>query len=266
MQGIIFNVKRYSIHDGPGIRVTFFMKGCPLSCWWCHNPEGISPEITCIESVDRIGEKEFRKAEPVGKKYSSKDILEILDKERVFCDKSGGGVSFSGGEPMMQFDFLLEALQECKKNGYHTAVDTSGYAMPAQFIKIFPFTDLFLLDLKHLDSDIHEKFTGVRNDLMLNNYRLIAGSGCDFMIRIPIVPGINDDSDHLSKIKDYIMSEKNDNLTKISLLPFHKTGSSKYRKFKMPYKMENTEQPSSERMQELKSYFSDIGIKVKIGG
>jgi pyruvate formate lyase activating enzyme len=266
MKGLIFSVKRYSIHDGPGIRVTFFMKGCPLLCWWCHNPEGISPEPLTIEQVDRVGEKEFKKNETVGKLYGTSDILEILEKERVFIDKSNGGVTFSGGEPMMQFDFLLEALKVCKENGYHTTVDTSGYSPSDRFKKIVPFTDLFLFDIKLLDSVEHQKLTGVSNELILSNYKLIAESGCDYMIRIPIIPGYNDSEDHLFRLKNYIAKGKHDNLKKISLLPYHKIGSSKYKRFKIPYKMDNVEQPSSERMQELKTYFSDIGIKVKIGG
>ena len=266
MKGLIFSVKRYAIHDGPGIRVTFFMKGCPLSCRWCHNPEGISPEPGTVEQVDRIGEKEFRRNEAVGKLYDTNDILAILEKERVFINQSKGGVTFSGGEPMMQFDFLLEALQVCKESGFHTAVDTSGFSTPERFKKIIPYTDLFLFDIKHLDSMKHKEYTGVSNDIILSNYRLIIGNGCDFMIRIPVVPGFNDDPDHLSMMKKLILGEKDDNLKMISLLPYHKIGSSKYKRFNIPYKMENVEQPSLQRMIVLKEYFSGSGVRVKIGG
>jgi pyruvate formate lyase activating enzyme len=266
MQGLIFSVKRYAIHDGPGIRVTFFMKGCPLSCLWCHNPEGISPESSTIEQVDRIGEREFLKNETVGKLYDTINILAILEKERVFIDQSKGGVTFSGGEPMMQFDFLLEILQACKENGYHTTVDTSGFSTPERFKKIIPFTDLFLFDIKHLDNLKHKEFTGVPNDVILSNYRLIVESGSDFIVRIPVVPGFNDDVDYLTRLKQYILNEKNENLKMISLLPYHKTGSSKYKRFNIQYKMENVEQPTSQRMKELKEYFSGAGVRVKIGG
>ena len=125
MKGLIFNVKRYSVHDGPGIRVTFFMKGCPLSCLWCHNPEGISPEPQTVVQTRKVGEKEFNSREMVGRYYSTSEILEILDRERIFMEQSGGGVTFSGGEPMMQHEFLLEALKACREHGYNTAVDTS---------------------------------------------------------------------------------------------------------------------------------------------
>jgi pyruvate formate lyase activating enzyme len=266
MKGVIFSVKRYAIHDGPGIRVTFFMKGCPLSCRWCHNPEGISPEPVTIEQVDRIGEREFRRDETVGKLYETRDILATLEKERVFINHSKGGVTFSGGEPMMQFGFLLETLQACKENGFHTTVDTSGLSTPERFEKIIPFTDLFLFDIKHLDNDKHKEYTGTSNDVILNNFRLIAASGREFIVRIPVVPGFNDDDDHLSGLKEYILNEKNENLKMISLLPYHKIGSSKYKRFNIPYMMENVEQPSALRMKELKEFFSDIGVRVKIGG
>jgi pyruvate formate lyase activating enzyme len=266
MKGIIFSVKRYAIHDGPGIRVTLFMKGCPLSCWWCHNPEGISPFPVVTEQVDRIGEKEFRKNETVGIFYEAKDIISILDKERVFINQSGGGVTFSGGEPLMQFEFLLETLQECRAAGYHTAVDTSGYASADLFEKIFPFTNLFLFDIKHLDSQKHSEYTGQPNDIILKNYYLIATSGCDFMVRIPVIPGFNDDMEHLERLKQYIFNISNEKLKMINLLPYHKIGTSKYKRFNIPNRMGNIEQPSAARMNELKAFFSDGGVKVKIGG
>ena len=266
MKGLIFSVKRYAIHDGPGIRVTFFLKGCPLSCRWCHNPEGISSEPSIVERVDKIGEKEFRKMETVGKLYNSNDILTILEKERVFINQSKGGVTFSGGEPMLQFDFLLEALQACKDSGFHTTVDTSGQSTPERFRKIIPYTDLFLYDIKHLDNLKHKEYTGVPNDIILSNYRYIAESGNDFMVRIPVIPGFNDDNDHLERLRSFILKEKHDNLKMINLLPYHKIGSSKYKRFNIPYRMENIEQPSAQRMKELKAFFSDIGIRVKVGG
>jgi pyruvate formate lyase activating enzyme len=118
MKGLIFSIKRYSIHDGPGIRVSFFMKGCPLSCWWCHNPEGIYPDPEIVEESHRIGEKVIKRKENAGKYYSADDLLRILERERIFMTESNGGVTFSGGEPLYQFDFLLEALRACRANGF----------------------------------------------------------------------------------------------------------------------------------------------------
>jgi pyruvate formate lyase activating enzyme len=266
MKGLIFNIRRYSIHDGPGIRVTFFMKGCPLSCLWCHNPEGISPNPESSNQTNRVGRMEFRRKEVVGQYYSSADMLEILNKDRIFINQSKGGVTFSGGEPMLQFEFLLEALKLCKENGYHTAVDTSGYSSPGNYKSILPYTDLFLFDLKHMDDVKHTEYTGVSNKGIQDNYRFLVDSGKDLMVRIPVIPGINDDPGHLEEIRHFIVRTKTDSLKRINLLPFHKIGSSKYKRFNIPYRMEKVEQPSSDRMNELKVFFSEVGIKVKIGG
>lgn len=266
MQGLIFSVKKYSIHDGPGIRVTFFMKGCPLKCMWCHNPEGISPFPESVRYTRRIGGKEFSGMEEVGKYYSVDNILEILEKERVFINHSKGGVTFSGGEPLMQAEFLLDSLKACKAAGYHTAVDTSGYSPRENYVAIMPFTDLFLFDIKHLDESKHIESAGVSNRGILDNYKLLLESGKDIMVRIPVIPGINDDQDHMERVKSFILSTKNTSLIKINLLPFHKIGSSKYKRFNIPYRMGAVEAPSKEKMNEMKEFFLETGIKVKIGG
>lgn len=266
MKGLIFSVRKYSIHDGPGIRVTFFMKGCPLKCRWCHNPEGISPFPEMVIQTNKIGEREFSKNEEVGTYYSVEDILEILDKEKVFFNQSKGGITFSGGEPMLQVEFLLEALKGCKENGYHTAVDTSGYSSADNYRSIIPFTDLFLFDIKHLDEAKHIESTGVSNTGIIENYRHLLESGKDIMIRIPVIPGFNDDTDHLERLKNFISSTKTASLKRINLLPFHKTASSKYKKFNFPYLMEGIIPPDEGKMQKIKELFTETGIKVKIGG
>ena len=266
MKGLIFSIKKYSVHDGPGIRVTFFMKGCPLSCPWCHNPEGISPFPQQIIQTRKVAQREFKQAEEAGKYYSIEDVLEILEKEKIFINQSGGGVTFSGGEPMLQPEFLLEILKVCKSMEYHTTVDTSGYSSAENFRSIIPFTDLFLFDIKHLDDERHKVLTGASNKDIFGNYLLLLLSGRDVMVRIPVIPGYNDDTEHLGKLREFISRTKTDSLKKICLLPFHRTGSSKYRHLNMEYRMGNTEQPSSERMKELKKFFSETGIKVKIGG
>lgn len=266
MKGLIFSVKRYSIHDGPGIRVTFFLKGCPLSCLWCHNPEGISPEPEKVISIKKIGEKEFEKEEVAGQYYSTDEVLKILESDRVFIDKSGGGVTFSGGEPMLQTQFLLEVLEECKMKEFHTAVDTSGYSSPENFKAVIPFTDLFLFDIKHLDEKKHIELTGVSNVSILENFRIIVNSGKDMMIRIPVIPGYNDDQLYFKRLRDFIAAIDSESIRKINLLPYHSIGSSKYKRFNIQNRMDNVEQPSAERMTELKYYFEKTGIKVKIGG
>lgn len=266
MKGLIFSIKRYSVHDGPGIRLTFFMKGCPLSCIWCHNPEGISPMPETVVRANRIGGKSFINEEEMGKFYTVKEILWILDKERVFINQSGGGVTFSGGEPLLQPDFLLEALKTFKANGYHTAVDTSGYASRENFRAIIPFTDLFLFDIKHLDDAKHIELTGVSNKLILDNYMMLLKEAKDIMLRIPVIPGINDDKSHMQRMKNFITGSETAALKKISLLPYHKIGSSKYQSFNRTYKMEGVEPPAKEEMRLLKEMFSETGVKVKIGG
>jgi pyruvate formate lyase activating enzyme len=266
MKGLIFSVKRYSIHDGPGIRVTFFMKGCPLSCMWCHNPEGISPFPETVIQTNKVGEREFSNKEEVGKYFSVENILEIVEKERVFINQSKGGVTFSGGEPLLQFEFLSKALKACKANGYHTAVDTSGYSSADNYNSIIPFTDLFLFDIKHLDEARHIEYTGVSNVGILDNYRLLLNSGKDIMVRIPVIPGYNDDPDYLEKLKQFLLSTKTRSLKKINMLPFHKIGSSKYKRFNIPYRMGSMEPPSKEKMQMLKEFFQEVGVKVKVGG
>jgi pyruvate formate lyase activating enzyme len=266
MKGLVFSVKKYSVHDGPGIRVTFFLKGCPLRCRWCHNPEGISKYPQNIRQDRKIGEKEFFYEEVAGKYYTVDDVLSILEKERVFIEKSMGGVTFSGGEPMMQRGFLLECLKACRKNGYHTTIDTSGYASEEDFLSVIPFTDLFLFDIKHLDNIKHQELTGAPNSTILSNLNLILKHKCNVIIRFPVIPGCNDDIVHLKKLRQFLSGSESFKPEKLCLLPFHKTGASKYRRMGIPYTMEDTEQPSKLRMTELKEFFVETGLKVRIGG
>lgn len=266
MKGLIFSIKRYSVHDGPGIRITFFLKGCPLACLWCHNPEGISGFPEKVSRTDRVGGKSFSFQEDVGKYYTVEEILEIVEKESVFINQSGGGVTFSGGEPMQQHGFLLEALKACSNKGFHTAVDTAGYASSENFKEIIPYTDLFLFDLKHIDDAKHIAMTGVSNKIIIENFMLLSKMGKKIMIRVPVIPGMNDDLVNMNKIKDLIEGIDKRNLSKINLLPYHKIGSSKYKRFNRTWRMEGVEPPSGEEMRTLKSIFSETGISVKIGG
>jgi len=266
MKGIIFSIKKYAIHDGPGIRVTFFMKGCPLDCWWCHNPEGISRDASTVDRIDRVGDREFKTTEVVGKEYSPEELLAIAQKERVFMDQSGGGVTFSGGEPTLQFDFLLETLQLMKKAGINTAVDTSGFISTKNLKMLIPYTDIFLFDLKNLDSIVHKKYTGVDNSLILSNLDMLLNSGANVMLRIPVIPGVSDNIVYMERLKQFIIEKKSDSIREINLLPYHKTGSSKYRRFKMKDRMEGVDQIPVSKMNEFKELLSSTGIRVKTGG
>jgi pyruvate formate lyase activating enzyme len=266
MKGLIFSIKRYAIHDGPGIRVTFFMKGCPLDCWWCHNPEGKSAEQTSVERIDRVGEKEFTSVEPVGKEYTPDELVKKADKDRVFMEQSGGGVTFSGGEPLMQFEFLLEALRAMKRAGFHTTVDTSGHTSPERLRAIMPYTDLFLYDIKHLDPEIHMKFTGVRNDLILSNLDLLLNEGAEIMLRVPVVPGVTADKEYMKQLRDFIESRKTKKIREINLLPYHKTGSSKYRRFDLPDRMTGVGQISNSHLDDYVEILEPLGIRIRKGG
>ena len=166
----------------------------------------------------------------------------------------------------MQLEFLEETLKACKDEGIHTAVDTSGYISESKIKRILPYTDLFLFDIKHLDPEMHKKYTGVSNSLILSNYNYILMQGKEVIVRIPVIPGYNDDKQHLSNLKDYFEAYKESNLLRIDLLPYHKIGSSKYKRFNLEYRMNNINQPSEDRMIELKRFFSQNGLSVKVGG
>ncbi len=266
MKGLIFSIKRYAIHDGPGIRVTFFMKGCPLDCWWCHNPEGKSAVQTSVERIDRVGEKEFRSVELVGKEYTPDELVKKAEKDRVFMEQSGGGVTFSGGEPLMQFDFLLETLQAMKKAGFHTAVDTSGHTSPERLRAIMPYTDLFLFDIKHLDPETHMKYTGVSNDLVISNLDMLLNEGAEVMIRIPVIPEVTADKEFMEQLRDFIESRKTKNIREINLLPYHKTGSGKYRRFDLPDRMQGVSQISNRHLDDYVEILKPLGIRIRKGG
>jgi pyruvate formate lyase activating enzyme len=266
VQGLIFNIKRYSVHDGPGIRVTFFMKGCPLRCRWCHNPEGINALPEMVQTKRRIGENEFLKEEQVGTWYTADELVELAEREKIFMNKSGGGITFSGGEPMLQYDFLKEALKAFRGKGFHTAVDTSGFA-PGDCIRdLCNYTDLFLFDLKHLDGKKHMEATGFSNDTILGNLDILLSSGREIWLRVPVIPGFNDDEDHTERLIGFIRSAGKSSLKKICLLPYHTIGSSKYKRFDLPYLMDGIQPPSREKMNELKLRFEKTGVSVKIGG
>jgi pyruvate formate lyase activating enzyme len=269
-RGIIFNIQRFAIHDGPGIRTTIFFKGCPLNCWWCHNPEGqkLTPEPAASEpgcsirkSFDHtfLDDKNF-----IGKEMSVAELISYIEKDRIFYEESGGGVTFSGGEPLMQPDFLIELLKECKSKDIHTVVDTSGFAEEKKIAKVAPQVDLFLYDLKIINDEDHLKYTGVSNQLILKNLVKLDELGKKIVIRIPIVPDITDTNVNLFAIRGFISYLKN--ILEVDLLPYHKTGDGKYKRFGMENKLDKVLSPEKERMENIKQFFSVLPCKVKIGG
>ncbi len=265
MDGTIFDIKRFSVNDGPGIRTTVFLKGCPLSCWWCHNPESQSAECSVREKVVQLDGKRFCRSEAVGYKISVEKLFAEIRKELVFMDESAGGVTFSGGEPLMQSQFLVEILHRCKLAGIHTAVDTSGFAARAAFQAVAPFTDLFLFDVKMLDRDKHLETTGALPDLIFQNLDYLFSVGKKVRIRFPVIPQINDDELHLQKMVDFL-KEHQKNIDGVDLLPFHSIAAHKYENLKMDNRMKGVPSMPKETLMPLKRKLLELGFNVSIGG
>lgn len=240
MKATIFDIQRNSFVDGPGIRTTVFFKGCNLNCQWCHNPESqaAKPQILFYKekctgcgrckdiTTDDADFLCFHGAKEIcGRDYTADEVMKEVLKDKAFYDNSDGGVTFSGGECMLQIDFLCELLKRCKENGIHTAVDTAGNVPWNCFEKILAYTDLFLYDIKLSDSDKHRQYVGTDNRLILENLNKLFKSGANVCIRIPIIGGVNDSVEEAEKIKAFLQPHKP---LKIELLPYHKLGMHKY--------------------------------------
>ena len=219
MHGIIFDIKRFAVHDGPGIRTTVFLKGCPLKCQWCHNPESINKEPEQVQKTVWLNQKAFTKTETIGRKISDTALWEELQKDQIFMEESNGGITFSGGEPLMQHQFLSSMIRRCKRHGIHSCIDTSGFAH-SNTIREMEMPDLFLFDIKHIDKDKHQQFTQVDNELILQNLRFILEKKIPVRIRIPVIPGFNHSEEDLEKIANYL-TQWHQPIEQIDLLPFH---------------------------------------------
>jgi pyruvate formate lyase activating enzyme len=300
-KGTIFDIKRYAIHDGPGIRTTIFLKGCSLRCQWCQNPEGqeTDPEIIlrssrcakeCNECVsvcplaaiskdgnsvqidkakcDLCAKCEdvcvYEALEVVGREMTVQEVMDEIEKDKVFFDESGGGITFSGGEPLVQKVFLEALIKEIRKKNIHVALDTSGYMSFEDLDRISDKVDLFLYDLKIVDEEKHEKYTGVSNKLILENLRKLAEQGKPVVVRIPLISGINDDDQSIHMFVDYLQSLKS--VKQINLLSYHKGGSEKHRRLRRERSPRTFQTPSDERIKEIKKILSDAGFSVKAGG
>jgi len=297
MNGLIFNIQRFSIHDGPGIRTTVFFKGCNLRCFWCHNPESIhkKPQIQifqskcigcgrCFEvcpenlhktiSNERVFIRDLCRAcgkcaescyagalVMTGKEMTINEVVDQVIRDKVFYENSGGGVTLSGGEAMLQKDFAKSLLIECKKNQLHTVVDTAGCVPWITFEEIIPFTDLFLYDIKCMDNEKHISATGTSNRLILNNLKKLAAYKSDIIIRIPIIPGFNDGLDHFEKIGEFLYSLET--VKSVELLPFHKLGEGKYKSLQMDYMAKEYQRPLEEKIGILAEILRSFGFSVK---
>lgn len=224
MTGIVFDIKRGGVKDGPGIRTSVFLKGCPLRCIWCHNPESQAPEIQKAVTTDEI----------CGREMSVGEVMDEVRRDKVFYGTSGGGVTFTGGEPMMQFPFALALCRAAKAEGIHVALDTCGEAPWERFEEIRPFVDLFLYDYKATGAARHRELTGVDGSLILGNLRRLSSSGAKIWLRCPIVPGVNDTPEHLAQINEL---GKLRGVERVDRLPYHPLGMEKYAKFGLVSRM-----------------------------
>ncbi len=272
--GLIFDIRRFSVHDGPGIRTAVFFKGCPLSCWWCHNPESRDFRIEHSVKHLRLNGKKFEREESTGKWMSADEVMLEIELDRIFYDESGGGVSFSGGEPIFQEAFLAELMKTCKQRGIHTALDTSGYATSGAMASVAGWADLILFDLKLMNDRLHKQYTGVSNTLILENLKYLVKEGKNIILRFPVIPGITDTTENISEMKAFIsgvlLNIPGHNVTvpnklQLSLLPYHSMAREKYRRFSKTNLLKDLPDLKPEELQLLKQEFEEIGLKVTVG-
>jgi len=249
LTGTIFDIKEFAVHDGPGIRMTVFLKGCPLRCAWCHNPEGLSPHPQTMTGPagPRV----------VGRKYTSDEIAVIVNQQGEILRMNEGGVTFSGGEPLMQADFLYEVLD--KLDRLHVLLDTSGYAPQQTFRKVVRRSDLVHFDLKLMDPAAHRKYTGQDNTLILANLHALPESGTPFVVRVPLVPGVTDSTANLAAVARAIAAMEG--LLRVELLPYNKAAGGKYRACGMGFRPDYNEDKDVNADIRV---FADAGVTAKV--
>lgn len=308
-RGIVFNIQRYTIHDGPGIRTELFLKGCPLKCRWCSNPESHKAyrqpgvyqtkcigEETCgscrtvceradclnfqdghLVSIDREACTNCMKctescpADAIkqwGMELSVEEAMETIRKDRSYYESSGGGVTLSGGEPLVQDRFSAALLRACKEEGIHTCMETTLYADWKVIEEMLPVTDLFIADLKHMDSEAHKIYIGAPNEKILSNLERLSGTGKPIILRIPVIPGVNDSPDNIRASADFILEKLHNRIERLQLLEFMRLGEEKYQSLGMPYPMKDLDVDKdafTEKVKKMAEYFNSQGIRCTAG-
>ena len=301
MTGKVFDIKRYSIHDGPGIRTTVFLKGCSLRCLWCHNPESADPGpelmhwpgrcsrcYACIEvcpkgaiakdaagavvidrnACDLCGKCAeaclYDAMQMVGREMSVEDVLAEVEKDRVFYEQSGGGLTLSGGDPFVQSAFAEALLDGCRARGIRTAVDTAGFSKNGVLDRMASKTDLILYDLKCMDDARHKELTGVSNVPIIDNLKRLAAGRTEVWVRIPLVPGVNDDDENIRRTIAFLSSLKT--IRRVGILPYHSGGLEKARRIGQESHFRKFETPSEKRVAAIEAAFGEAGFEVRRGG
>ena len=298
-KALIFNIQKFCVHDGPGIRTTVFFKGCPLRCAWCHNPESqhFRQELLynaekctlcgncqqqCEQGAITISQgslkQDYNKCntcekcldsclqsarEIAGRAYTLQEVMKEIEKDRAFYEQSGGGVTLSGGEPLCQIEFVSELIKSCKRRGISVAVDTCGYVPFSNFASIMADADLFLYDLKLMPQQQHKQYTGVNNRLILENLQKLAAGGANIQLRLPLIEGVNINNEHINEVINFTRGL---NISLVNLLPYHDIHRSKYSRLARPYAHHFMASPSEEKLQEIKALLEAHQFKVKIGG
>jgi pyruvate formate lyase activating enzyme len=298
-EALIFNIMRFSLHDGPGIRTTLFFKGCPLACWWCHNPESQSflPEVlyapercalcgdcvaACPEGALAIQDSQVRVAaglcercgacveacrvearQMAGRRIGLAEAVREVERDLIFFEESGGGVTLSGGEPLSQPQFAEALLDELKRRGIHTVLDTCGFARRDTFLRIAGKTSLVYFDLKLLDSLKHRMYTGVPNEPILDNLKALVEAGIPLRVRFPLIPGVNDGDEDIEQMSNYL---KGLGVHRIDLLPYHKIGIDKYRRLGLQYRLAGLAPPEDAEIERVSQKFGQKGVSIKVGG
>jgi pyruvate formate lyase activating enzyme len=296
MSNLVTNIQGYSIHDGPGIRTVVFLKGCGLECQWCSNPECISPrpEVGFVKALctkcgkcagvcpdgalvyesgklPRIDHERcsgcgacssvcsYKAIVLYGQPMNAGEIFDAVNRDKMFYQASGGGVTVSGGEALLQSQLVYDLFEKCRQAGIHTCIETSGFAAESALSQVLPNTDYILYDLKHLNSDKHRQYTGKPNTLILSNAKIVAASGVEMLFRMPLIPGINDDKQNIRDTADFLHGLGN-NALHIELMPYHRLGKGKYESLDRKYTLPDVLSPEPENLELVKKEFEAGGI------